>query len=150
MKNLKEQTFLKFTDSSNIDRKGMGLLPFLHSSAGILSFILTLLLSMLFTFIVIRNITRISFKDIRNVGSLMDILVTQMRYDYYGSSGNKIEYLGRELPRIFNVLESLINKITFIKKMKLLSCVFDGNTITITGQNWSVKRLIKKISKYSV
>ena len=116
----------------------------------ILFILLCLLWSFLFTFMSIRNMTIISFKDIRNVGSIMDILVTQMDYEYYDSIGNEIIYLGREFPEMLNTLDVLVNKIEYFKKMKLLSCIFDGNRMTIAGQNWSVRSLVTKISKYSV
>ena len=116
----------------------------------ILPILLCLLWSFLFTFMSIRNMTIISFKDIRNVGSIMDILVTQMDYEYYDSIGNEIIYLGREFPEMLNTLDVLVNKIEYFKKMKLLSCIFDGNRMTIAGQNWSVRKLVTKISKYSV
>ena len=72
-----------------------------------------------------------------------------MDFKFLGKNKEMIQYYwdgddDTELPRI----KSFIKNNRLLRKINILYLIFDGNTLTINGQNWQVNRLIKEFKKF--
>ena len=100
-------------------------------------------------FCLINRNTIITFKDIRDVNNIVNILLIQMDYEYLGKEEGKMKFYYDGLEEDWTKLNSFIKNNYLLKKLNILSLNSDGNTITINAQNWQVKSLIKEIKKFT-
>ena len=117
---------------------------------GIEKILLIILVSSSFiVFCLINRNTIITFKDIRDVNNIVNILLIQMDYEYLGKEEGKMKFYYDGLEEDWTKLNSFIKNNYLLKKLNILSLNSDGNTITINAQNWQVKSLIKEIKKFT-
>ena len=100
-------------------------------------------------YMTIKKKSTITFKDIRSVDNIVNILLIQMNFKYLGKNKEKIEYYwdgddDEDFPKI----KAFIQNNKYLRKINILNLIFDGNTLTINGQNWQVEKLMKKIKKF--
>jgi class 3 adenylate cyclase len=95
------------------------------------------------------RIYKLNFQDIRNVSSLLDILIMKMQFTLVKQTGNSIEYI--HMP----VTDMFLNKIKLtkyypktMKRFDTLSVIFDGNTVQLTGLWFHLFRLMRNLKKY--
>tara|TARA_B100001245_G_scaffold182270_1_gene140358 strand:+ start:34 stop:447 length:414 start_codon:yes stop_codon:yes gene_type:complete len=95
------------------------------------------------------RIYKLNFQDIRNVSSLLDILIMKMQFTLVKQTGNSIEYI--HMP----VTDMFLNKIKLtkyypktMKRFDTLSVTFDGNTAELTGLWFHLFRLLRNLKKY--
>jgi len=93
-----------------------------------------------------KKTCKISFKDVRNVSLLLDVLILDMNYKIYSQKGAVIKYIHK--PK----LEFMINSIKgtrfypkVLTDMDVLTVEFDGNTVTVSGMKFHINKTIKKI-----
>ena len=108
-----------------------------------------LVVSSIIVFYLINRNTIITFKDIRDVNNIVNILLIQMDYEYLGKEEGKMKFYYDGLEEDWTKLNSFIKNNYLLKKLNILSLNSDGNTITINAQNWQVKSLIKEIKKFT-
>ena len=111
--------------------------------------LIILVASSVIVFYLINRNTIITFKDIRDVNNIVNILLIQMDYEYLGKEEGKMKYYYDGLEEEWTKLNSFIKNNYLLKKLNILSLNSDGNTITINAQNWQVKSLIKEIKKFT-
>ena len=117
---------------------------------GVEKILLIILVSSSFiVFCLINRNTIITFKDIRDVNNIVNILLIQMDYEYLGKEEGKMKFYYDGLEEDWTKLNSFIKNNYLLKKLNILSLNSDGNTITINAQNWQVKSLIKEIKKFT-
>ena len=108
------------------------------------------IVSLLFSAIVFRRKIKLTYDDIRDVETLIDITITQLGCEYVGKENDKIIYIYREYPKILRAFEKWMDKIfKFIKTNKTIYVAFDGNTVIFDGLNYVLFRLKRKIKNYS-
>ena len=97
-----------------------------------------------------RRKIKLTYDDIRDVETLIDITITQLGCEYVGKENDKIIYIYREYPKILRAFEKWMDKIfKFIKTNKTIYVTFDGNTVIFDGLNYVLFRLKRKIKNYS-
>jgi len=117
---------------------------------GIEKILLIILVSSSFiVFWLINRNTIITFKDIRDVNNIVNILLIQMDYEYLGKEEGKMKFYYDGLEEDWTKLNSFIKNNYLLKKINILSLNSNGNTITINAQNWQVKSLIKEIKNFT-
>ena len=125
-----------------------GYLDYLQSMQGLVEFLCSMFGSIILSLLLHKKHYKISFKDIRNVPLLLDLLILNMEYKVASQKGNNIEYLHR--PKIefwINFLKESRFYPKAIRNMDILSISFDGNTVAISGVKPHVNKLIKNIKK---
>jgi len=95
------------------------------------------------------RIYKLNFQDIRNVSSLLDILIMKMQFTLVKQTDNSIEYIHMPATDMF------INKIKLtkyypktMKRFDTLSVIFDGNTVKLKGLWFHLFRLMRNLKKY--
>ena len=95
------------------------------------------------------RIYKLNFQDIRNVSSLLDILIMKMQFTLVKQTGNLIEYIHTPATDMF------INKIKFtryypkiLKRYDTLRVTFDGNTVELVGLYFHLFRLLRNLKKF--
>ena len=100
-------------------------------------------------YMTIKKKSIITFKDIRSVDNIINVLLVQMNFRYLGKNKEKIEYYwDGDDDKNFPKIKVFIRNNTILRKINILNLAFDGNTVTINGQNWQVEKLMKKIKKF--
>ena len=100
-------------------------------------------------YMTLKKKSTITFRDIRSVDNIVNILLVQMDFKFLGKNKEKIEYYwDGEEDENFRKIKSFIRNNLYLKKINTLHLVFDGNTVSINGQNWQVNRIIKEIKKF--
>ena len=110
--------------------------------------LIILVASSVIVFYLINRNTIITFKDIRDVNNIVNILLIQMDYEYLGKEAGKMKFYYDGLEEDWTKLNSFIKNNYLLKKLNVLSLKSDGNTLTISAQNWQVYSLIKEIKKF--
>ena len=112
------------------------------------------LLSLLLFFLVFTAINptmlrcvKINFEDIRDIESILEVLITSMNYNFVSKQNNKLEYTHTYLEP--NWLTKLKLSIPTLRKMDALYITFDGNTLTVKGQFMHLKKLVKSFKLYT-
>ena len=105
--------------------------------------------ALLFSIPLSGRIYKLNFQDIRNVSSLLDILIMKMQFTLVNQTGNSIEYIHMPATDMF------INKIKLtkyypktLKRFDTLSVIFDGNTVKLKGMWFHLFRLLRNLKKY--
>ena len=107
------------------------------------------IISAILLYMTIKKKSTITFKDIRSVDNIFNVLLVQMDFQYLGKNKEKIEYYwDGDDDKNFPKIKAFIRNNTILRKINILNLVFDGNTVTINGQNWQVEKLMKKIKKF--
>ena len=97
-----------------------------------------------------RRKIKLTYDDIRDVETLIDITITQLGCEYVGKENDKIIYIYREYPKKLRAFENWMDKtFKFIKTNKTIYVAFDGNTVIFDGLNYVLFRLKRKIKNYS-
>ncbi len=100
-------------------------------------------------YMTLKKKSTITFRDIRSVDNIVNILLVQMDFKFLGKNKEKIEYYwDGEEDENFRKIKSFIRNNLYLKKINTLHLVFDGNTVSINGQNWQVNRIMKEIKKF--
>ena len=92
---------------------------------------------------------KIQFKDIRNVGSILDTLILNYGYEIISQSKNRIKYL--HLPKQYLFMNSFTKSKyhpKFLTEMNILRTEYDGNTIRMEGMFYHIIRLLGKLKKH--
>ncbi len=97
--------------------------------------LIILISSSFIVFCLINRNTIITFKDIRDVNNIVNILLIQMDYEYLGKEEGKMKFYYDGLEEDWTKLNSFIKNNYLLKKLNILSLNTDGNTITINAQN---------------
>ena len=88
----------------------------------------------------------ITFKDIRNVNQLANILILQMGYKYIENKNGQIKYFYPMKEKSFFRRIFTLSFIPYIYKQRnTLLLKYDGNTITIECRHLSLKRFIQRL-----
>ena len=108
------------------------------------------------TFALRKKEYKILFKDIRNVDTILDHMITEnpsfaIKYEIVGQEGNSIFYYpyGSKLSAMkayedgFN--RNMIKILPFMKDFETLQLTFDGNTVLAKGMASSVNKLKKRL-----
>ena len=107
------------------------------------------IISAILLYMTIKKKSTITFKDIRSVDNIFNVLLVQMDFHYLGKNKEKIEYYwDGDDDENFRNIKSFIRNNLYLKKINTLHLVFDGNTVSINGQNWQVIRIMKEIKKF--
>ena len=121
-------------------------LSFISSFSGLSLVVIT---ALLFWFPFSGRIYKLNFQDIRNVSSLLDILIMKMQFTLVKQTGNLIEYIHTPATDMF------INKIKFtryypkiLKRYDTLRVTFDGNTVELVGLYFHLFRLLRNLKKF--
>ena len=95
------------------------------------------IVSLFITALVFRRKIKLTYDDIRDVETLIDITITQLGCEYVGKENDKIIYTYREYPKKLRAFENWMDKtFKFIKTNKTIYVTFDGNTVTFDGLNY--------------
>jgi len=95
-----------------------------------------------------KKTCKISFKDIRNVHLLLDVLILDMGYKLMGQEQSRIKYIHKpKIEFMFNFLKESKFYPKVLREMDVLTVNFNGNTVTISGMQIHVNKAIKKIKK---
>ena len=93
---------------------------------------------------------KIQFKDIRNVTTLLDILILNHGYEFVKKSENTIEYV--HVPK-WSFFANFITRSKYGKwfgrEMAILRIFFNGNTVEIKGMAYHVISLLRNLKKHS-
>lgn len=106
---------------------------------------------MLFVFALVsifsyKKTCKISFKDIRNVSLLLDVLILDMNYKIYSQESAVIKYIHKpKIEFMFNSFKGTKYYPKVLTEMDILTVGFDGNTVTISGIIFHINKAIKKI-----
>ena len=93
-----------------------------------------------------KKTCKISFKDIRNVSLLLDVLILDMNYKIYSQKGAVIKYIHKpKLEFMVNAIKGTKFYPKVLTEMDVLTVEFDGNTVTISGMKFHINKTIKKI-----
>ena len=105
--------------------------------------------ALLFSIPLSLRIYKLNFQDIRNVSSLLDILIMKMQFKLISQTDNSIEYI--HMP----VTDMFINKLKLtkyypksLKRFDTLKVIFDGNTVKLVGMWLHLFRLRRNLKKY--
>ena len=106
-------------------------------------------IALLFSIPLSSRIYKLNFQDIRNVSSLLDILIMKMQFTLINQTDNSIEYLHTPVTDMF------VNKIKLtkyypktMKRFDTLKVTFDGNTVELVGMWLHLFRLLRNLKKY--
>ena len=101
------------------------------------------------SFLFSGRVYKLNFQDIRNVSSLLDILIMKMQFTLVKQTDNSIEYI--HMP----ATDMYLNKIKLtkyypkiLKRFDTLSVTFDGNTVKLIGLSFHLYRLRRNLKKY--
>ena len=103
------------------------------------------------TFLFLEKTYKISFKDIRNIPLLLDVLILNMNYKLHSRDKNEIKYLHK--PKVDFMVNPLKDTKFYPKALTdadTISVTFDGNTVTMTGMAYFVNKTLKKIKKRDI
>ena len=106
-------------------------------------------MALLFSIPLSLRIYKLNFQDIRNVSSLLDILIMKMQFNLVKQTDNSIEYIHTPITDMF------LNKIKLTKyypktlrRFDTLKLTFDGNTVELVGMWLHLFRLLRNLKKY--
>lgn len=111
-------------------------------------FSLTILFNLVYS--IIKRSFMITFKDIRDVNYISNILIRQMGYKYVGNEGGQAKYFYPLENKSLYVRIFTLSFIPYIyKQSNTLLLKFDGNTITLQCRNSTLKRFVKRLENLS-
>ena len=107
------------------------------------------IMALLLSFPLSSRTYKLNFQDIRNVSTLLDMLIIKMQFRLINQSDNSIEYF------YMPVTDMFLNKIKLtkyypkaMKRFDTLKVTFDGNTVELTGLWFHLVRLLRNLKKY--
>ena len=107
------------------------------------------IMALLLSFPLSSRTYKLNFQDIRNVSTLLDMLIIKMQFTLINQSDNSIEYF------YMPVTDMFLNKIKLtkyypkaMKRSDTLKVTFDGNTVELVGMWIHLFRLLRNLKKY--